>query len=256
MHRKQVLWLHKSQNLRILPVSPVDYLYYSEYSFYFPPANWSCTYLSDIRTFKKIFDFFFSGPEAVANWVPPVSCQKLNPGSLAHDHVSFPLCLSTDTLTTEFWEFDSELHSLGLSVCVHIPNGYYVLICSELVSLFRDSCLIFLGLGICSFGFSWQRDLNLALCLLPLAFSLSPSQWYVLLSWDRSSSQLSGRTLWLFPSFALWFCRESELTVICTGHWYFREWDFWEILLLMFFFFPFPFPSTHLSTFTFHLASI
>lgn len=117
--------------------------------------------------FQKKFDLFFSLSRADSL----SSCQKLNPGSLIHDHVSFPLCLNTDTLNTEFWEFDSELHSLGLSICVHIPNGYYVLMCSELVSLFRDSCLIFLGLGICSFGFSWQRDLALALCLLPLAFS-------------------------------------------------------------------------------------
>lgn len=35
----------KSENLRMLPVSPVDYLSCREYSFYFPPANWSCTHL-------------------------------------------------------------------------------------------------------------------------------------------------------------------------------------------------------------------
>lgn len=39
----------KSENLRTLPVSPVqipvDYLCCREYSFYFPPANWSCTHL-------------------------------------------------------------------------------------------------------------------------------------------------------------------------------------------------------------------
>lgn len=141
--------------------------------------------MSDIQTLKKkkFWFFFFSGTESVtlhllAPQVPPISCQNLNPGSLIHDHVSFPLCLSTDILNIDFWEIDSQLNSLGLSICVHIPNGYHVLICSQLLSLFRDSCLIFLEVGICSFGFSWQRDLSLVLCLLPLAFSLCSGMFF------------------------------------------------------------------------------
>lgn len=151
MHRKQVLCLYKSQNLRILQVSPVqspvDGQCYREHSFYFPLED-----LSDVYTFKR--EYFFSGPETVVlgPQVPPVSCQKLNPGSDSWLCL-FPIMPEHWYLSTEFWEFDSELHSLGLSICVHIPNGCYVLICSGLVSLFKDSCLIFLGLGICSFGF-------------------------------------------------------------------------------------------------------
>lgn len=157
MCSKQVPWLHESKNLRILLISfvqiPVNYLCRREYSLYFHPANWSCTDLSDIWKFKKNF-FLGPGTVALRPWVPPASCRKLNPGSLIHDHVSFLSYLSTDTLNTEFWKFDSELHGLGLSICVNIPN---VLVCSELVSLFRDCCLIFLGLGICSFRFLAER---------------------------------------------------------------------------------------------------
>lgn len=187
-------------------------------------------------------------------WVPPVSCQKLNPVSLIHGHVSCPLCLSTDTLNTEFWESDSELHSHGLSIYVHIPNWFYVLTCSERVSLFRDSCLIFLGHGICSFRFSWQRDLNLTLCLLPLAFSLCsgmfsfPETCLLLSVWENT---VTFPILCPLVLLGLWPDCDLHRSLIC------REWDFWENLLLMFlWFFPLPFPSIQLNTFAFHLASI
>lgn len=217
MHRKQVLWLHKSQNLRTLPVStvqiPLDYLHCTEYIFCFPPTNWSCTNLSDIWASKKYLIFFFSGPETVAlrPWVHPAICQNLNPGCLIHDHVSFTLCLSTDTLNTEFWEADSELHSLGLFICVHIPNGDYVLICSELVSLFRyfwdleSAILDSLGRET----WTWPS----ACFLWPLAFAV--------LCWSflrPVSISAAGRTLWLFSSFAPCFCKNCDLIVIYTGH--------------------------------------
>lgn len=158
--------------------------------------------------------FFFSGPETVAlrPWVHPAICQNLNPGCLIHDHVSFTLCLSTDTLNTEFWEADSELHSLGLFICVRIPNGDYVLICSELVSLFRYFWDLEFAI-LDSLGretWSWPS----ACFLWPLAFAV--------LCWSflrPVSISAAGRTLWLFSSFALCFCKNSDLIVIYTGHW-------------------------------------
>lgn len=168
---------------------------------------------------QKKSAWFFSGPEAVVlrAWLPPVSCQKLNPVSLIHDHVSCPLCLSTDTLNTEFWESDSELHIMvSPSMCTY-PMG----------SMSLRALNEYLCLGILVWYF-WDMEFALsdslgretwtwpsACFLWPLAFAVvcSPFLRPVFFS-------VSGRTLWLFPSFALWFYRDSDLIVICTGHWY------------------------------------
>lgn len=85
--------------------------------------------------------YFFSGLEALhllTPQVPPISCQNLNPGSLIHDHVFFPLYLSTDTLHMEFWNLILNFTVLASPSACAYPVGT--------MSLYALNCYLCLGI--------------------------------------------------------------------------------------------------------------